>query len=47
MQYQDINLWAKNFVCQYRVIDWLFAVLSHVQEFFTYMEISPLSVKSC
>jgi hypothetical protein len=29
------------------LIDWLFTVLSPAQEFFTYMETSPLPVKGC
>jgi hypothetical protein len=28
-------------------IDWLFTVLRPAQEFFTYMETSPLPVKGC
>ena len=28
-------------------IDWLFVVLRPAQEFFTYMETSPLPVKGC
>jgi hypothetical protein len=30
-----------------RLIDWLFTVLRPAQEFFTYMETSPLPVKGC
>jgi hypothetical protein len=29
------------------LIDWLFTVLGTAQEFFTYMETSPLPVKGC
>jgi hypothetical protein len=30
-----------------RLIDWLFTVLRPAEEFFTYMETSPLPVKGC
>jgi hypothetical protein len=30
-----------------RLIDWLFSVLRPAQEYFTYMETSPLPVKGC
>jgi hypothetical protein len=29
------------------MIDWLFTVLRPAQEFFTYMETSPVPVKGC
>jgi hypothetical protein len=34
-------------IITYRLIDWIFTVLRPAQEFFTYMETSPLPVKGC
>jgi hypothetical protein len=34
-------------LCPIRLIDWLFTVLRPAQEFFTYMETSPMPVKGC
>ena len=44
----EIELFSIQYIRQhYRLIDWLFTVLRPSQEFFTYMETSPLPVKAC
>jgi hypothetical protein len=35
------------YITYIRLIDWLFTVLHPAQEYFTYMETSPLPVKGC
>jgi hypothetical protein len=40
--------WAETeFFFQEGLIDWLFTVLRPAQEYFTYMEMSPMPVKGC